>query len=170
LADRCIQAQCQYIRSKDSIIVCGAPVGSIQFQRQYVNSKVDSSIVQQPDYLRRIFLTSNGVLKKDTRTIYQIIRLCVPSQLTFLLRTCDPDVTEEAARSLDKLIDEFLILLFDSRQYVINMDNAQKLLFLKRIYLYLSKSGLGITGAAFIGSFTLSFNQICTLVPDLRNR
>ena len=176
LEDRCIQAQCTYIRSEEGIIVCGAPVGSIQFQRQYVNSKVDSSISQQLDDLRRIFLTPNGVLKKDTQTIYQIIRLCVPSQLTFLLRTCDPDVTEEAARSLDKLIDEFLVLLFDSRRYVINMDNAQKLLFLKRIHLHLSKGGLGIapseaiTGAAFIGSFTLSFNHMCTLVPDLKNR
>jgi len=108
LADRCIQVQCQYIRSEEGIIVCGASVGSIQFQRQYVNSKVDSSIVQQLDDLRPIFLTPYGVLKKDTQTINQIIRLCVPSQLTFLLRTCDPDITEEAARSLDKLIDEFL--------------------------------------------------------------
>ena len=155
LIDRCIQAQCQYI-------VCGAPVGSIQLQRQNVNSKVDSSIALQLDDLRHIFLTPNGVLKKDTQTIYQIIRPCVPSQLTFLLRTCEPDATEEAVCSLHKLIDEFLILLFDSRQYVINMDNAQKLLFLKTIHLHLSKSVFGIapseaiTGAAFIWSFTLS--------------
>jgi hypothetical protein len=77
---------------------------------------------------------------------------------------------------VDKLIDEFLILLFDSRQYVINMDNAQKLIFLRRIHLHLSKGGLGITpseaftGAAFLGSFTLSFNYMCTLVLDLKNR
>ena len=159
LIDRCIQAQCQYI-------VCGAPVGSIQLQRQNVNSKVDSSIAQQLDDLRHIFLTPNGVLKKDTQTIYQIIRPCVPSQLTFLLRTCEHDATEEAVCSLHKLIDEFLILLFDSRRFVINMDNAQK--------LFLSKGGLGIapseaiTGAAFIESFTLSFNHMCTLVPDLK--
>ena len=34
LTDGCIQAQCQYIRSEEDIIVCGAPVSSIQFQRQ----------------------------------------------------------------------------------------------------------------------------------------
>ena len=76
LIDRCIQAQCQYI-------VCGAPVGSIQLQRQNVNSKVHSSIALQLDDLRHIFLTPNGVLKKDTQTIYQIIQPCVPSQLPF---------------------------------------------------------------------------------------
>jgi len=96
--------------------------------------------------------------------------------LTFLLRACDPDVTEEAARSLDKLIDEFLILLFDSRRDVINMDYVQKLLFLKRIHLHLSKGGLGIaplkaiTGAAFIGSLTLNFNHMCILIPDRKKR
>ena len=90
---------------------------------------------QQLDDLRHIFLRPNGVLKKDTKTIYQIIRPCAPSQLTFLLRTCDPDATEETVCSLHKLIDEFLILLFDSRQYVINMDNAQKLLNLEIINL-----------------------------------
>ena len=37
--------------------------------RQYVNSKVDSSIDQQLDDLRRIFLTPNGVFKKDTQAI-----------------------------------------------------------------------------------------------------
>ena len=30
LVDQCIQAHCQYIRSEEGIIVCGAPVGSIQ--------------------------------------------------------------------------------------------------------------------------------------------
>ena len=34
-----IQAQCAYIRIEEGIIVCGAPVGSIQFQRRYVNLK-----------------------------------------------------------------------------------------------------------------------------------
>ena len=29
--------------------------------------------------------------------------------IDILLQTCDPDVTEEAARSLDELINEFLI-------------------------------------------------------------
>ena len=37
--------------SEKGIIVCGAPVGSIQFLRQYVNSKVDSTISQQLDDL-----------------------------------------------------------------------------------------------------------------------
>jgi len=66
------------------MIVCGAPVGSIQFQRQYVNSKVDSSIAQQLDDLRRISLKPN-----DGHTIY-----LSDYSLTFLLRTCDPDVKQ----------------------------------------------------------------------------
>ena len=51
LVDHCIQAHCQYIRSEKGIIVCGAPVD------------------QQLDNLRRIFLTPNGVFKKDTQAI-----------------------------------------------------------------------------------------------------
>jgi len=104
LYDRCTIAQCTYIPSEEGIIICGSPVGSLHFQREYVNSVVNSSITKQLDELRRIFLTPNGELKKDIQTIYQIVRLCIPSQLTFLLRTCDPDVTEAAGDILSTWI------------------------------------------------------------------
>ena len=50
------------------------------------------------------------------------------------------------------------------------MDNAQKLLLLKRIHLHLIKGGLGITGAAFIGSFILSFNPCPRFKKPLGSR
>ena len=174
LEQLCIEAQCAYINREEGIIVCGAPVGSLQFQRRYIQSVVEISINKQLDDLRRIFLTPNGQLKRDIQTIYQLIRLCIPSQLTFLLRTCIPDVTSEASRTLDKVIDEFLILLFDARHHITAMDNAQKAILIKRIHLQFSKGGLGITPseaiveAAFVGSLSLSFKYMCSIIPNLK--
>jgi len=36
----CSEARCEYINREEGIIVCGAPVGSLQFQRRYIQSVV----------------------------------------------------------------------------------------------------------------------------------
>jgi hypothetical protein len=92
------------------------------------------------------------------------------------MRTCDPDATSEAARCLDVIIDEFLMLLFDGRRFLNDMNGEEKEMLYKRVHLQFSKGGMGIlpseaiTGAAFIGSLTLSFKYMSSLIPDLKNR
>ena len=100
LEEQCNNFGCGYISSDSGTIVCGSTVGSPQFQRDYIKSKVDEGITRQIDQLKQIMLTPNGELKKENQCIFQIMRLCIPSQLTFLFRTCTPDVTEAAARKL----------------------------------------------------------------------
>jgi hypothetical protein len=54
------------------------------------------------------------------------------------------------------------------------MDNAQKAILIKRIHLQFSKGGLGITPseaiveAAFVGSLSLSFKYMCSIIPNLK--
>jgi len=176
LQQQCNAFGCVYVPSEEGIIVCGAPVGSLRFQREYVLAKVDQKVKREIDQLKQVMLTPNGELKKENQCIYQIIRLCVPSQLTFLFRTCTPDVTEDAAKRLDELITEFLIILFNARPYFQEMNQDEKKIFVKRIQLQFSKGGLGITpseaivGAAFVGSITLTFQYISSLIPDLKER
>jgi hypothetical protein len=101
--------------------------------------------------------------------------MCVPSQLTYLFRTCDPDITQDAARMLDSIIDDFLVLLFDCRDYLQDMTPEDKEILVKRIHLKFSRGGLGITpsaaivGAAFVGSITLCFNYLATIIPDIKD-
>jgi len=76
--------------------------------------------------MRRVFLTPNGEIKKENQTIYQLVRLCVPSQLTFLWRTCNPDITEDAATNLDSVVDEFLLLLIDCHFHVAAMNDEDR--------------------------------------------
>jgi len=174
LQEQCADFGCEYVPSEEGIIVCGAPVGSLRFQREYIKAKVENGIKSQLDQLKQVFLTPNGELKKENQTIYQIVRMCVPSQLTFLFRTCTPDVTSEAARSLDSMITDFLILLFNARPFVQDMNRDEQRIFVKRLQLQFSKGGLGITpseaivGAAFVGSITLCFQYMTTLIPNLK--
>jgi hypothetical protein len=92
---------------------------------------------------------------------------------TYLFRTCAPDVTENAAALLDKLVTDFLVLMFDCKSYSDGLSLEEKGVFLQRIHLKLSKGGLGITpsraiiGAAFVGSITLCFQYVSSLIPSL---
>jgi hypothetical protein len=171
----CNRVGCSYIPAEGGIIVCGSPVGSLLFMKTYVDKVVQEGIKEQLEYLKRIHLTPNGQVKKEHQTIYQIIRLCVPSQLTYLFRTCCPDVTENAASLLDGLVTDFLILMFGCNAYFNSLAPSDKDIFLKRIQLKLSKGGLGITpsraivGAAFVGSVSLCFHHIASLIPSLKD-
>ena len=169
----CARVGCAYIPVDDGILVCGSPVGSTAFMKSYVDRVVADGIKNQLENMKRAHLTPNGQVKREYQTIYQIVRMCVPSQLTYLFRTCAPDVTENAAALLDKLVTDFLILMFDCKSYSDGLSPEEKGVFLKRIHLKLSKGGLGITpscaiiGAAFVGSITLCFQYVSSLVPSL---
>ena len=129
------------------MIILGSPVGSLNYMSEIVNAKVEQDLTHQFEKMQRIFLTPNGRMKKDVQTIYQLIRLCLPSQLTFLLRTCSPDVTSGAAHSLDLLLDEFFTVLFHSRQ----VDNETKEIFLKRIHLQFSRAVASLRRKQLLG-------------------
>jgi len=176
ITEQCQQHGCTFVPTDQGIMVCGSPVGSREFMVNYVRGIVQNSIRNQLQDIKRVFLTPNGEVKKENQTIYQLVRLCIPSQLTFLWRTCIPDVTEEAATNLDAIVDEFLILLFDCRHHVEAMNMEDKMNLIKRIHLKFSKAGMGITpsraiiGAAYVGSITLAFNYLNNIIPDLKER
>jgi hypothetical protein len=125
---------------EEGVIVCGSPVGSLRYQREYIRSIVDINIKNQLTNLKRVFLTPNGTIKKENQTVYQLVRMCVPQQLTFLMRTCDPDAASEAARCLDVIIDEFLMLLFDGRRFLNDMNGRRKKCFTNE-FIYNSVRG-----------------------------
>ena len=64
LEQLCTEAQCAYINREEGIIVCGAPVGGLQFQRRYVHSVVKTSISKQLDDLRRISLSPSTYVER----------------------------------------------------------------------------------------------------------
>jgi hypothetical protein len=168
----CFVYDCEYIPKKDGLIVVGVPVGSDMFIRNFLQTTVER-IGKQLNDLRSILLTPNGKVKRDAQTIYQITRLCIPAEFIFLLRTCNPDLTQDAAVYLDTKIETFLLLLFNADQYVADMNENQKQSLLTRLHLKLSHGGMGITslnsirGAAYVGSMALSLSWINKIIPNL---
>jgi hypothetical protein len=125
LQDQCNAFGCVYVPSEEGVIVCGAPVGSCRFQREYVLAKVDQKVKREIAQLKQVMLTPNGEFKKENQRIYQIIRLCVPSQLTFVLALLD--VAESAAKHWMNSLKCFCsIFLFNNRPYFQAMTQAEK--------------------------------------------
>lgn len=86
------------------------------------------------------------------------VRLCVPSMLTHLLRTCDPKLTAPHASRLDEAVAKAV-----SRQLeLLNATTAEGRNFRRRLFLPYEMGGLGITSssmtvdAAYCASWVLA--------------
>jgi predicted HAD superfamily hydrolase len=128
-------------------MIVGSPVGSLNFMQNQLSIQVNDCIKTQLDKLQRIFSTPNGRVKKDVQTIYRILRLCIPSQLTYLLRTTNPDISNGAASSLDDMIHMFTLKMINAQQLLEDLDDEQKQDLWKRIHLKINSGGVGINSS-----------------------
>jgi hypothetical protein len=173
---KCEEYSCGFVEGGEGIIVVGSPVGSKRFMSNFVMKVVEDKIQGELDKLDRVLRTPDGTVKKDLQTIYQIVRLCIPAQLTYLLRTCNPRDTEGAALLLDEKLEKYILKIFNSEKYSNGMENGLLGDLYNRIHLKISKGGLGITpsaaisGGAYLGSMALSLGWIKKLIPNLLER
>ena len=76
--------------------VVGVPVGTEQFQRDFLQEAVNG----EPAELVRAL-----VPMEDAQAIFQIVRLSATSRLSHLLRTVPPSITCQAAANYDTLVE-----------------------------------------------------------------
>ena len=99
----------------EGIVVVGTPIGSEVFERRIVQDKVDI-IKKQLVQLAELLSATVTYQKAKTQWAYHLVRLCMPSQLNYLLRTVHPSRTKSPAEDLDRHIVEFLRSLRASRR------------------------------------------------------
>ena len=76
--------------------VVGAPVGTEQFQRDFLQEAING---ESAELVRALFPM------EDTQARFQILRLSATSRLSHLLRTVPPSITCQAAASYDALVE-----------------------------------------------------------------
>ncbi len=160
------------VPSHEGIIVCGSPVGSESFSSKYILSKVTGHIHGEIQKLRSVIAERNGLVQQDLQAVYQVVRLCIPAELIFYLRTCSPVVTNDAALKLDSIVESFVIELLNAGQFMRDLSDEEKGNVMARLHLKISKGGLGIISAelanvpAYLGSLALSLNAAQNLMPQ----
>ena len=76
--------------------VVGVPVGTEQFQRDFLQEAVNGEPAE---------LVGALVPMEDAQASFQILRLSAPSRLSHLLRTVPPSITCQAAANYDALVE-----------------------------------------------------------------
>jgi hypothetical protein len=168
--------QVSVVPSGDGVIVVGVPVGTNQFVSAVIQKCVDRIVFVELPKLSQVTLAPTGRVKSGLQVMTLLMRLCVPSQLTFLLRTCRPLLTEAPAEELDKALRSTLYRLLAADGAIGLQPRERQRLTDMRVHLSIKEGGLGITSskemrhAAYVGSVALCMQYITRLCPSLRER
>jgi hypothetical protein len=98
----------------DGVVVCGSPIGSRDFQLGFFNSFVDATLSTVDSVINLAKLMSPAAGGFEYQKIYNLVRLCIPTKLTHLLRALAPEVTTDAVVRFDVALFHRLQRLFPS--------------------------------------------------------
>ena len=153
----------------DGIVIGGVPIGPAAFQQGYVRSKVDDMEKQLGDLLTVAAVDHES---RSHQCLISLIRLCLPAQLTSILRTVPPSNTESEARRADHLIASTIGTLIGVP--LDDSGNARVSAALRRLHLSAREGGLGIHSLldirhrAYFGSWALVGEEVALLLSELQ--
>ena len=90
--------------------VVGSPVGSLQYQIEFVNKQADK-IIDELNLVEKLVTAAPSSRKGRVQLMDQVTRMCSAQRMTHLLRTCNPNVTRHAARLDVAMLTQFTALL-----------------------------------------------------------
>ena len=153
--------------------VVGVPVGTEQFQRDFLQEAVNG----EPAELVRAL-----VPMESARAIFQILRLSATSRLSHLLRTVPPSITYRAAANYDALVEWALAsIIAGDGAAAVGLPTPEEVAHdptvcqnqtylghdaLRHAHLPIREGGLGLTssssikGAAYIGCHALVLGRV----------
>ena len=162
----------QVIKSSNGIEVAGAPIGSSSFVEDHLLAVVENIKQQLAKYID-ITQTQFSTKKHDSQTLHTIMRKCISSQFTYLLRCCKPSDSERAAEILDDALFTFFIHCIDAQKEIEESNDSEVQRIRQQIFLPIRYGGCGLTSskfitkAAFIGSISLTANWIGKIIPEI---
>ena len=128
------QHNLQIIPSSDGIHVAGAPIGSPSFVTEHLSETVHNIKQQLAKYID-ITQSQFSSKKHDSQTLHAIMRKCISSQFTYLLRCCKPSDSKNAAEHLDEALFTFFIHCIDAQKEVEKL-NEQELIRIKKTSIF----------------------------------
>ena len=166
----------------EGIMVAGSPVGSPAFEARYAmtvatsiasltNDLIHASRVLTAAALTRRSAT-HSTLQNPVQTVTLVLRWCIPSIMTYLLRTTPPAATLPAAARVDETVIYALEILLNPL-YLRGSPFPLMLTGNARTLVFLAGSGLGFQSAvetaalAYIASVIDSATGITNIAGDL---
>ena len=153
--------------------VVGVPLGTEQFQRDFLQEAVNGEPVE---------LVRALVPMEDAQASFQILRLSVTSRLSHFLRTVPPSITGQAAANYDALVEWALAsVIAGDRAAEEELPTPEKVAHdstvcqnqtylghdaLRQTHLPIREGGLGLTssssikGAAYVGCHALVMGRV----------
>ena len=162
----------EHIKTDDGIEVAGSPIGSKHYIQQFLDDRVEN-IKNQLRLYMNASNTQSSMVSHDAHTLYIILRKCISSQFTHLLRTCLPSDTYDAAEKLDDYIVQFFMENIKAINEFKNFSQSQVKLIKDELFLPIHLGGKGlissrfIADAAFIGSISLCASWIGKIIPQI---
>jgi hypothetical protein len=144
-----VTAGLHWIPANLGLHVGGIPVGSRAYSATSIHSTVDS-IIRELSTLESYLRGANGTMKARVQTIYAMIRMCTAQQLTYLLRSCPPSMTLDAAQRLDNAIINTVFRITDSVRLLPPEGSEMMQQNLNRLFLSVRLGGGGMTCSAHI--------------------
>ena len=158
--------QRHYQHATEGVVVVGAPIGKPEYEIQKCMERTNE-IKGKIDELLTFLSNTATYTKAQKQWIFQLLRLCMPSSMNYLLRTVHPDHTLEAAKELDTHLVDFVLRLTKCKGKYDGIDNdRERSRIVDQILLQISRGGLGIQCSedvrrmAYIGSWALTGQRI----------
>ena len=162
----------EHIKSIDGIEVAGSPIGSKHYIQKFLDDRVEN-IKNQLDLYMNASNSQHSRVSHDAHTLYIILRKCISSQFTHLLRTCLPSDTYNAAEKLDDYVVQCFIKNIKATNEFQNFSREKVKLIKDELFLPIHLGGKGlissrlIADAAFIGSISLCASWIGKIIPRI---
>jgi hypothetical protein len=151
----------------DGIVVCGAPVGSVDFETTHVNKVVDTVLASLDPLMQAVCLPDSTT---RLQMAMRVCRLCYGSQLNHLLRAVPPRSTIDAAKRFDDAIFSTIMRLLAADTAPPGVTSPYWEAMRERALLPVSEGGFGLqkleatAQSAFIGSLALVSNTVTHLL------
>ena len=158
--------------NNDGFVAAGVPIGSHAFVQNFLDDTLDG-ILKQLNWLQEAATSSTLTSGCTKQTCVFIARLCIPSQLTYFLRTIPQEATQHIAERLDRAIYLFIKTVMECDRFVEDDDVPSQNLF-HRIFLPARMGGFSFVSsastarAAFVSSVALVgtlIREICPSIP-----
>ena len=117
--------QKHYKLATDGIIVVGSPIGTFDYESQQCMERVDE-IKSKIDELLLFLSNTATYTKAQKQWMFQLVRLCMPSSLNYVLRTVHPDHMVDAAKALDEYLVDFVLKLTECKRKLMDYQMTEK--------------------------------------------
>ena len=130
----------------DGIVVAGIPIGTDSFITDHVKKAADKALLTATKAISLHHKALGKRMQMTLARIFTLIRLCIPSQLTYLLRTCPPSLTRPVAQRFDTDLYGLLATLFHWPPLESDDPTAKATAqrIMATLYLPISMGGLGM--------------------------